>query len=45
MRHHDQVTLLCAVSNTFSNFATIKSSTLMQDSGLDRSLCVAVQTS
>ena len=30
MRHNDQIILPYAISDTFSNFATIKISTLMQ---------------
>ena len=30
MRHHDQIVLPYAVSDTFSNFATIKIAALMQ---------------
>jgi hypothetical protein len=30
MRHHDQIVLPYAVSDTFSNFATIKIATLLR---------------
>jgi predicted GH43/DUF377 family glycosyl hydrolase len=38
MRHNDQIILPYAVSDTFSNFATIKISALMQAMKVDRRL-------